>query len=192
MSMEFNIDEHLNDDWWFDYEEFYDFIANKNFKKLVEVGVWKGHSIIYLANRLLKLKNIDFDLYAVDIWEEADCMNFISYYKYSYEIFLENLKRNNLIDLIKILKTDSLKASSLFKKEEIDFVFIDANHNFINVINDIIHWFPKIKDKGIIAGHDYYEATADVSKVVDFLTKHKYFSNINITEGGVWWTVKNG
>ena len=61
--METKIKKHLNTENWFNYSKFYDMIATKNYKTLVEVGAWKGHSICYLAD---KLRDKDVDLYAVD------------------------------------------------------------------------------------------------------------------------------
>lgn len=68
--MENNIKQNLKTDWWFDYEDFYRMIASKGFKTLVEIGVWKGHSISFLANELKKNGN-GFKLYAVDLWNDT-------------------------------------------------------------------------------------------------------------------------
>ena len=38
-----------------------------------------------------------------------------------------------------------------------DFCFIDSAHDYETVKNDIIYWLPKIKNGGILAGHDYDE-----------------------------------
>ena len=43
----------------------------------------------------------------------------------------------------------------MFKNEELDFGFIDANHKFEAVTLDMNIWYPKIKMGGILAGHDY-------------------------------------
>ena len=38
---------------WFNYHKFYDKICDEyNFQNFVEIGVWKGHSISYLAKKL--------------------------------------------------------------------------------------------------------------------------------------------
>ena len=59
--------QELNKDPWFTYHKYYEWIADhKNFTKFVEVGVWKGQSISYLANLLRERKNLE--LYAVNLW----------------------------------------------------------------------------------------------------------------------------
>lgn len=38
----------------------------------------------------------------------------------------------------------------------LDFVYIDGNHSFDYVMQDLIVWSPKVRIGGIVAGHDYY------------------------------------
>jgi len=38
---------------------------------------------------------------------------------------------------------------------ELDFVYIDGNHSFKYVLEDIEKYFPKVKKGGIIGGHDF-------------------------------------
>lgn len=165
--MELEVSKYLNTENWFNYQDFYRFISNKNFKILVEVGSWKGHSICYLGN-LLKDKEVD--VYAVDLWDETykyeDNLNLKKQKKYLYEIFKQNVKNNNLENKIKDIKSLSWEAASHFKDGEVDFVFIDADHEYESVVKDIDSWLPKIKKGGIISGHDYFNPCG-VKKAVD-------------------------
>ena len=52
-----------------------------------------------------------------------------------------------------------------FPNGEFDFIYIDASHKYEDVKKDIELCLPKLKYKGIIAGHDY--SWSDVKKVVD-------------------------
>jgi hypothetical protein len=55
-----------------------------------------------------------------------------------------------------IIKKWSLDAVKDFKRESLDFVYIDANHNYDSIMQDIIQWTRKVKPGGIVSGHDYH------------------------------------
>lgn len=52
----------------------------------------------------------------------------------------------------------SASAVGHFDDGSLDFVYIDANHAYHQVRDDLQHWWPKVKPGGIFGGHDY---TAD-------------------------------
>lgn len=56
---------------------------------------------------------------------------------------------------VAIFRLDSLVASQLIDNESIDVIYLDAIHHYTSVKSDIIHWWPKVKPCGILAGHDY-------------------------------------
>lgn len=41
------------------------------------------------------------------------------------------------------------------KKMEFDFVYIDARHDYKGVTEDLIYWWPLVREGGIMAGHDF-------------------------------------
>ena len=55
-----------------------------------------------------------------------------------------------------------------FADESLDFVYIDANHEFKYVTEDIFEWSKKVRKGGAIAGHDYFYA------------KQRKFDNIHV------------
>lgn len=57
---------------------------------------------------------------------------------------------------------------------DLDFVYIDGNHTYEYVKKDIELWYPKVKNKGILGGHDYTERFPDVVRAVnEFKDKFK-------------------
>lgn len=48
----------------------------------------------------------------------------------------------------------SKQAVSLFQDGSLDFVYIDACHQYEAVRDDLSTWWPKLKPGGVLAGHD--------------------------------------
>lgn len=171
---------------WFNYREFYDFISSKNFNMLVEIGVWKGSSISYLATKNKKSK-----IFAVDLFE-----NTYVYKKRKkviqsiYETYNNQLLKTNTRNIITDIKDYSWKGATHFDDNSLDFVFIDADHSYESVKKDLEAWYPKMKKGSIFSGHDY--APYDdhnhpgVKKAVDeFCNLHNL--KLNTYPGSVWY-----
>jgi len=76
------------------------------------------------------------------------------YYKKT-KVMLKKYFRNGQAKLIKKVSMDALGD---FEDNSLDFVYIDANHNFDFVMEDIIEWTRKVRIGGIVSGHDYYRS----------------------------------
>lgn len=59
-------------------------------------------------------------------------------------------------DRARVHRMYSVKAAKKFKNGQLDFVYIDANHKYDAVVEDMQTWWPKLKDGGILCGHDHY------------------------------------
>lgn len=66
---------------------------------------------------------------------------------------------------IKWIKEKSADAAILIADNSLDFVYIDANHTYESVAEDISLYYPKVKKGGLLSGHDYDYGS--VKKAVD-------------------------
>ena len=161
--------EHFYDkvDGWFTFPQLYKSMVEKfDDAHFVEVGTWKGRSAAYMAVEIANSnKNIKFD--CVDNWEYSDIQTDIVEEKYNnlYETFLDNIKP--VKQYVNPIKKLSLDAAKDYKDSSLDFVFIDAAHDYDNVKADIEAWLPKLKKGGIIAGHDYADYAPGLIKAVN-------------------------
>ncbi len=107
-------------------------------------------------------------------------------YDTMYEFTKERLdKFNNRAILIR----EESEAASKLINETLDFVFIDAQHTPQAVINDINLWYPKIKNGGVMSGHDYnHPCFPGVAEAVNSFFNGK---SIHAEDGYVWWVIKN-
>lgn len=139
---------------WFDFKNFYRYIADwiPDGGTWVEVGVYAGKSFGFgIIEYLNRGKKIDF--VAVDIFPD----------EWIYDKRPDGLTVRDKFDIgmkplvghFRVLPVASVEAAKQFKDGSIDFVFIDAAHDYDSVIADITAWLPKVKKGGIIAGYDY-------------------------------------
>ncbi len=72
----------------------------------------------------------------------------------------------------------------------IDFVYIDANHSYGGVYRDLCLWSGKVREGGIIGGHDYGHADfPGVKQAIDeFFGRFAW--EIHEEGEGVWWVTK--
>jgi len=89
-------------------------------------------------------------------------------------------------------KTVFILKTSMDALEEIpnnlDFVYIDGNHSYNFVKDDIEKYYDKVKVGGVIGGHDFDSRYCAVIKaVIEFAYTHKLDFNAKISD---WWIIK--
>lgn len=57
-------------------------------------------------------------------------------------------------DRIFPIRMSSKDAAPIFT-DPIDFLFVDGNHNYGAVVDDLRSWVPKIRSGGLLVGHDW-------------------------------------
>ena len=59
----------------------------------------------------------------------------------------------------RLIREDSVAAALQIADSSLDFVYLDARHDYRSVQDDIAAWAPKVRAGGILAGHDYLDAS---------------------------------
>lgn len=126
----------------------------------VEIGSWLGKSTVMMGKMIQEsTKAIRF--YAVDHFQGSG--SDIEHFQAILDkhggsvrpIFDANLTRHGVRDLVRVIEKDSRQAAAKFHDDGVDFVFLDADHDYENVVADIGAWLPKVKSGGLLAGHDW-------------------------------------
>ena len=60
----------------------------------------------------------------------------------------------------------SNEAYKDLQDESLDFIYIDGCHKYENVLEDLTNFYPKVKNGGFIAGHDWNPYWEGVVKAV--------------------------
>jgi len=181
---------------WFDDldAQFYQSVVDKASSEhlhFVEVGTWKGRSAAYMMVAVINAgKNIRFD--CVDTWlgapehREGSTIAdgvFVDEDVVKgrlFAVFTENMKP--LEGHYRAVRMESAAAAATYEDNSLDFVFIDADHTYESITQDIKSWLPKVKFGGIISGHDYWYPP--VHRAV-----HELLSDIS-SMGACWSTTK--
>jgi hypothetical protein len=127
--------------------------AELQFNRGAEIGVEKGK-----YSEVLCKANPNLRLYCVDPWSVAAYepgIHGIEPQQKSHDEYFEETKERLAPYKCEIIRKTSVAAAEYFLDESLDFVYIDANHDFVNVATDIHIWSKKVKKGGIVSGHDY-------------------------------------
>jgi hypothetical protein len=132
--------------------------------KILEVGIFKGEFMDYIINNCSP-GSVD----GVDIFEGVMCSgnadgNNVIYYSLdtSYKELSEKYSENKNV---KLIKSDSSSYLRSIENDYYDIIYIDGDHSYTGVKNDLSESFYKIKNGGYIMGHDY-EMNMDKAKNV--------------------------
>lgn len=143
------------------YQEFY------QTGKGAEVGVKKGKFSKLILNFWKG------ELLCIDVWTDDE----------DYRD-AKRLLQNQAV----LIKNLSVVAAMKIEDESLDFVYIDADHSYENVMNDINAWFPKVRKGGIVSGHDYcryLEHFGVIEAVNEFCSSNGY-KDLRLTKNDYW------
>ena len=102
-------------------------------------------------------------------------------------VFRNNMKKMGLLDYIEVHKLDSAASAQLFVDGTVDFCFIDASHVEEDVVKDIDAWWPKIREGGTLAGHDYtWGSVKNATRA--FIQAHGFLKLV--VSGNCWKVIK--
>jgi len=162
----------------------------------VEVGAFVGTATsmfskdILAANKNITIFSVDTftgspegDLHANPLLYESIRKNLGVILKQGesfFHLFCKIVQERGVPHLIKPMTMTSVQASYFFADESVDYIFIDASHDYNSVLEDIRHWWPKLKPGCFIAGHDYFGCPG-VTKAVD-----EWFHPKNIVGYRAW------
>jgi hypothetical protein len=146
-----------------------EFFKELGLKVGAEIGVDRGHYSEVICQAGLKLFSIDPWLAYKDYaWLKSD--------QSTIEKSYQKAKQRLLPYDCTIIRKTSMEAVNDFEDGSLDFVYIDGNHSFKTVTEDIYEWSKKVRKGGVISGHDYFNDEkkkfhSDVKYVLDSYTK---------------------
>jgi hypothetical protein len=100
-------------------------------------------------------------LISVDPWLEAEPDEVQDRTQAEHEQFYEETvaRLGKYGERSVIWRATSTEAAARVEAGSLDFVYLDARHDYESVKEDLEHWFDKVRPGGILAGHDYVDGT---------------------------------
>lgn len=135
---------------------------------ICEIGSYSGATASIFAYYCKKV-------YCVDTFD-------MKYDGHNYEIIFDNIMSK--FDNITKIKGYSVDVAKIFQDGYFNFVYIDGDHHYQSVKDDINAWINKVVPGGLIGGHDYNSLDAnDVSNAVNEIFPK---NSIKVFEDSSW------
>ena len=185
-------------------------LVNKSNLVGAEIGVGTG------INALSILENLDIKrLYLIDpyadfftVVSESDRIDKNGVVKTSRRIVFNNMKyphihidsnsfcKEGAIETVKEYSDKiiwiydiSSEAVNKIYDNELDFVYIDGNHKYEYVKQDIILYRDKVKKGGLVSGHDFDRDYVEKA-VREVVKENIYYGKSNSRANLDWWYIK--
>jgi hypothetical protein len=126
-------------------------------------------------NNQVKLYGIDPYLKYDEYREYESQKQMDGIYEWAQEVMADHVAKGRY-EFIREKSEDAVKR---FKDGELDFVYIDANHEEDYPLRDIEMWAPKVRKGGLVMGHDYVRIKVLKFTIKDALEKYTKEHNIN-------------
>ena len=144
-----------------------------------EIGVLRGENSLEILTQWNEVKR----LYLIEDFKEGNeydgaCKRLLDYK-----------------EKIEWVMKSSKEAAKCFDDNFFDFIYLDAGHGYDSVKEDIESWHPKLKNGGVLCGHDYNPRWPSLEGVIRAV---KEYANNNslmlytdvLGSNSDWWWVK--
>ena len=153
--------------FFYDPEVFADLVRRTRPQLIIEVGTWKGHSANAMAD-ICKSEKLGTKIICVDTWLGSQEHYLLEQWRPTlhiehgrpkvWERFIGNTIRRSNHDCIFPLALPAATASVVLSEMGVkaNLIYIDAGHEYDDVLSDISNYFPLLEPDGIMFGDDFH------------------------------------
>ena len=131
--------------------------------RMIEIGSYIGDSTLIFSDYFKEVISIDPYKNTYPNIENLVARKYAPWRMVKSEFIIRTKNKNN----IRQINKTSDEAIVELRENNFDFVYIDGNHSFQNVISDIRNYI-KIINCGFIGGHDYTNRFREVKAAVKY------------------------
>ena len=163
------------------------FLCDENaisIRSIAEVGTWRGETA-----ELLRALFPKAHLYLIDSWNPSPeyiergvpCSLHVGDYEACFKEVSEFFEKDPRVSIIRKTSLEGVKDVP----DGVDLVFIDADHSYKHVKQDIETWRKKVRKGGLLSGHDFSTKFPGVMQAV----KESFPGNFIVGRDTVWATI---
>lgn len=141
---------------------------------VAEIGVYKGQ----FSRRILDVTSPK-EFHVIDPWDLLKGHS--KHGKQHHKVVLETLQKEIDAGIVTVHKDFSENVLPTFSNNYFDWVYVDADHSYESVIQELNTCKNLVKDNGYICGHDYTRWAGNglvrfgvVEAVNEFCNEHQY------------------
>lgn len=151
----------------------------------VELGCWKGKSSVFLGVEVINSGKA-ISVHYVDHWGGSNEPEHKTDpdLERVFGLFMDNIERLHGLDCM-VHRGRTVDVAADFEDRSVDFIWVDAGHEYDEVLADIKAWWPKLRVGGVMGGDDY-PMDGVKSAVEEFFPQHEVGSE----SGWQWWRVR--
>lgn len=166
------------------YLGFISWVFNLDVKRIAEIGVNKGET-----SRVFRHLFPEAHLYLIDPWKITEeyilsgtpISRKVKHYEKAFQTVSDLFQNDPNATILRMTSQEAVQHVP----DGLDLVFIDANHEYLNVKKDILAWLPKVKKGGILAGHDY-DPTVPMFSGVQYAVDEIFGKRILLGKDRLW------
>jgi hypothetical protein len=147
-------------------------MTERGYTRAAEIGVWKGE----FSARLLS--TWDGTLHMIDAWRHLE--------GYQDQCNLPDEEHERCLEKAQlvasafaprglILRGLSLDVAPMLPDGYFDLVYLDADHSYEAVMQDLAAWRPKLRAGGTLGGHDYIDGVREEGVFGVKTAVHEFF-----------------
>lgn len=128
--------------------------------RFLEVGSWCGDSSVVLGH---VAREHGGHLWCIDWWKgtAGTPLADIAEAADVFAAFWQRIQREGLEDVVVPIRAHSAVAAQTLAASVFDLVFLDADHRYEAIVEEIRRYAPLVRDRGILCGHDCEGRIAD-------------------------------
>jgi hypothetical protein len=121
--------------------------------RFLEIGSFEGHSACWLLDNVL-----------TDCTSALTCVDFFE--GTAQDMFQQNIKRTGMTDKVTAIKGNSHIILPKLNRNQYDFIYVDASHDQVDVLEDAVLAWPLLKVNGLMTFDDYLIRDSPISRVL--------------------------